>query len=100
MASARRGLAHPPQALRVSEQLGASSRTRAPVELRVLDDDRGARVRHPLGVQVLVAAGRVRIRHEDRGPARRGELEDRRARAGEDEVGGGQRVAQVREVLE
>ena len=53
-----------------------------------------------LGVGVLVAAGGVRVGHEDRRAARRGQLEDRAAGAGEDEVARGERVGEGRLVLE
>ncbi len=47
------------------------------------------------GVGRLVVGGRVRIRDQHRRPAGRGDLEDRPAGAGDDQVAGDQRVAEV-----
>ena len=77
-----------------------SAASRAGAHLVVLDDDRGARLRHPGGVGGLVVGGRVRIGDEDRRPAGRGDLEDRAARAAEHQVAGGEAVAEVRLVGE
>ena len=67
-------------------------------QLVVGHDDRRAGVRHPARVGGLVVGGGVRVGHEDRRHAVRGDLEDRAAGAGDGQVGGGQRVAERRDV--
>ena len=59
---------------------------------------RRAAVGHPARVRGLVVGGGGRIRDQDRRSAMRGDLEDRAAGAGDDEVGGEQRVAEVVDV--
>ena len=55
-------------------------------QLVVGHDDRRAAVDHPAGVGRLVVGGRVRIGHEQRGPAVGRDLEDRTARARDHQV--------------
>ena len=95
-----RGDRHRRQPGRVAEQgadLGGEARG---AHRLVLDHHRRARLRHPGGVGALVVGGRVRVGDEDRRPARRGHLEDRAARAAQDQVAGGEAVAEVGLVLE
>ena len=78
----------------------SSAASRAGAHLRVLDHGRRARLGHPGGVGALVVGGRVRIGDEERRPPGGGDLEDRAARAPEDQVAGGEAVAEVGLVLE
>ncbi len=83
----RRGSPPPPPA--------AAPRPRLRRQLGIGQHRRRARPLHPGGVGALVVAGRVRIGHQDRRPAGRGQLEDRAARASQDQVGGGEEVGQA-----
>ena len=77
---------------RVEQQLRA--------ELGVVDHLRRAGPLHPGRVRRLMPGGRVRVGDEDRRPPGRGHLEDRAAGAAEDEVAGGEPVAEVGLVVE
>ncbi len=68
-------------------------------QLGVGDHDRGAAVGHPAGVRRLVVGGGGRVRDQDRRSAVGGDLEDRAAGAGDHEVGGEQRLAELVDVL-
>ena len=93
---ARGGRHRAPAAPRRRAAPPTSAASRAGVQLGVGDDDVAAPASlHPGGVGALVVGGRVRVGHEDRRPAGRGDLEDRAAGAAEDEVGGGEAVAEV-----
>ena len=83
-----------------AKSFATTSRERPGLELGVLDHQRRAGLGHPGGVGMLVARGRVRIGHEDRGPPGRGQLEHRAAGTGEHQVARGEGLGQVRLVLE
>ena len=65
------------------------------VELGLRDDDRSTAPLEVARVLGLVVGGRVRVRDEQRRPAGGGDLPDRSARAGDDEIGGGESGAEV-----
>ena len=94
LATASRGVRHLRHPLRRRQQAAHLAREPRAVQLVVRDHDRRARLVHEAGVRGLVVAGRVRVGHEDRGQARRGELEDRSAGARGGEVGRGERVGE------
>ena len=92
---------HRCQARRRRRAAPAPPRAGAPASARRRGSRSAApRVRHPARVGVLVVRGRVRVRNQDRGPARRRDLEHRAAGPGDHEVGGRERVGQRVEVLE
>ena len=99
-ASRADGRRHLVETAGVGEQLLDDVRERPGLELGVLDHQRRAGLGHPGGVGMLVARGRVRIGDEDRGPPGRGQLEHRAAGTGEHQVARGERLGQVRLVLE
>ena len=70
------------------------------VEVLILDDPGGAGPLHPVRIRMLMASGGMRVRHEDRRLARSCELEDRAARTREDEIAGGERVGEIRQVVD
>ena len=71
-----------------------SARSRSGRQLGVGQHGRGPGVLHPAGVRLLVVAGRVRIRDQQRRQPVLGELEHRSARARHGEVGRRQREAE------
>src|SRR5438105_12607542 len=92
-------LRHRPQPAAVDEERPHQVAQAAPVELVVRERYGGTRPGQPGGVLGLVVAGRVRVWHEDRRPADRGDLEHRAAGAGDHQVGGRDRLREVREVV-
>ena len=75
-----------------------SCASRAPRQLAVRDDHRGAGTLHEARVGRLVVGGGVRIGHEHGGLAVRGDLEDRAAGARHDQIAREQRLAELRDV--
>ena len=103
----RRGFARPRAALAIFSSRAGSPRIpfdlgqqRRRVEGVVFDDLRRARPLHPARVRPLVVGRRVGERDQDRRAPGGGELEDRAARASQDQVAGGEHVAEVRLVLD
>ena len=89
------------QPVGIAEQLLRPARAAAPRPARSSAiTTRRARVRHPARVLGLVVRGRLRVRDQDRGPARGGDLEDGAARARDHEVAGRERVGERVHVLD
>ena len=98
---ARRAEAPAIAARRAVSATSASTSTPQPLrrELGVGQHGGGARALHPARVRLLVVAGRVRIRDQDRGQAVLGELEHRPAGARDRQVGRRQRGAERHHVV-
>ena len=96
--------ARPPTSLRAAPGRRAAQRpprrSRSGVSSSSRDHDRGAALGQPARVLGLMVRGRVRIGDQDRGAARRGDLEHRAAGAGEHQVGGREHLAEVGLVLD
>ena len=91
---------HPREPLRVGEQRLNLGDETIGVEVLVLDDPGGAGPLHPVRIRMLMASGGMRVRHQDRRLARSCELEDRAARTREDQIAGGERVGEIRQVVD
>ena len=97
---AARRARHLLQPRRVAEDPLHLGQQRRRVEGVVFDDLRRARPLHPTRVRPLVVGRRVGERDQDRRATGGGELEDRAARASQDQVAGREYVAEVRLVLD
>ena len=92
------GAGHRGQPRPVGEQAADRRRQPGPVELAVGDHHRRAGLLEVPRVGALVIGGGVRIGDQHRRPAVGGDLEHRAAGAGDDEVAGGERLAEVADV--